>query len=137
MARLADDCIDVNYKENSYTFYRSVWEEIGSDQPLPRCIRAEDNILVKDRLLYSRQNLHPNATDFVDAIRANSVGANGDEFQAVITIQVSSKDVIFNRPYDRFDHKYVTGIFATKLASWQTDASHALVTFMAGLERDR
>lgn len=117
MAQLADDCIDVDDKENMYTFYRYVWEKTEFDESFPRCIRTDDNILVKDRLLYSRQNLHPDAIDLVEDIRAGSVGANGDIFQAVISIQVSSKDVIFNRAYDRFGRKYVTGIFATKLAN--------------------
>lgn len=115
MARLADECIDVDYEENKYIFYRYVWEKGESDEAQLLCIRSQDNVLIKDSLVYKPQNLDPPAEDLIDAIRAGSFGANGDINQAVITIQVLSEHVLSSRTYVRFGIEYASGLFATPL----------------------
>lgn len=116
MIRLATECIDIDYEERLYRFYNYTWTRTSAGAKDIICVRMDDNLLVKGSLVYGKENIDPSdGQQLVRAIRGASSGANGDQNQAFVTINVKNEDVFANYRQPESGFQYVAGLFSVLL----------------------
>ncbi|KAI0560267.1 hypothetical protein FGB62_118g017 [Gracilaria domingensis] len=108
LARIGDNCVAFSEKDQMYILYAPVWTRQG-EAIFPRCVRTEDNELAREPGLYTNQNLDMVGSSFIDGLKRNSYGSNGDENQSVITIVGKNTDIVAIRRHNYQNQTFNTG----------------------------